>query len=150
MAKLKLEGIDGRTDHQEWSPRLFYDSTQETSPSRDTARIARLTALSRFHGSLCIVVLRWWSRLSGYFRLCAPLVLFAVVAGSRSMRMSTAGALFCVTPAVRVLLLCGRCRFRSCFQKQIGRAIFMCASDGRNEVAAGGLVETITWHLQRR
>ena len=40
------------------------ETFKETSPSRDIARIDRVTALSGFHESWCIVVLRWWSHLS--------------------------------------------------------------------------------------
>ena len=61
VARLELSGIDGRAPPGAESA-AWCDSTQETSPSRDIAKIDRVTALLRFHESWCIVVLRRWSQ----------------------------------------------------------------------------------------
>ena len=62
VARLKVSGTDGRATPGV-EPATWYDSTQETSPSRDIARTDRVIALSRFHESRCIVVLHWRSHL---------------------------------------------------------------------------------------
>ena len=69
VASPKLSGVVRRASPAV-EPAAQFDSTQESSPSRDTARVDRLTALSRFSGSWCIIVLCWWSHLSCQFRFC--------------------------------------------------------------------------------
>ena len=83
VARLKLEGIDGRAP-QGVEPAAQFDSTRGNLPGPDIVRIDRrevvevgfcsssalslLRALSRFYGWWCMAVRSWWVILSGLFR----------------------------------------------------------------------------------
>ena len=64
VARLKLKGIDGRAPPGV-EPAALFDSTRGNLQGPNIVRIDTLRALSSFYCWWCMVVLSWWSDLSG-------------------------------------------------------------------------------------